>query len=77
MNSTSSHKFDNELGVIMEELMYYYVTTPYHELKNIFRNVVTLLYKYFTFHEIDQNLLKMIRDFIEYKKRQPLQALDQ
>jgi hypothetical protein len=65
------------LADIMEKLQFYYVTTPYGQLKHIFRAITVLFYKYFKFGELDPVLLKIVQDFIELKKREPITGLEQ
>jgi hypothetical protein len=66
-----------DFAEILEKLMYYYVTTPFPELKSIFQAVIALFYKYFKLHEVDKILLKRVRDFIEMKKKEPIKGLEQ
>lgn len=65
----------NRLTNLLEMLMFYYITTPYPELKNIFQMTAGLLYKYLQFGEIDPHLYKNLLDFIEMKKREPIRGL--
>ena len=66
-----------EFAEILEKMMYYYVTTPFAELKSIFQVFITLFYKYFKLHEVDKILLKRVWDFIDMKKREPIRGLEQ
>ena len=62
-----------DLKDLMDRLFFFYPTADFPQLKVLTHNILKLITKYLNFgeDEIDEFAYKMLRDYVNFQKKQP------